>query len=257
MNSKRMMIIIVCILTVCMLFTACRKDSDTTKESTSEAETNTAITPSPAEDTKEATKDADGTAAADQTEPNTASGESRLSERAAIQLIQDRIGERGYYFELVNDNLALEGNTYYEFQISDSSGPIEPDVLVNRKNGELLCFKSDESTAPFSEHPLYTEDGAGVESDTTDAAAFTQEDALASLSKVQKEILGLPAELSKYTVIFDDWTTNIKGTDCYGINIYSDAGDRRISMGVFYVATDGSVMYKFDAMLDDFAEITE
>lgn len=257
MNNKRMMIIIVCILTGCMLFTACRKDNDTTSESTTEAETNTAITPSPAEDTKEAAKDTEDTAAADQAEPDTASGESKLSEKAAIQIIQARIGERGYYFVLVKDSLALEGNTYYEFQISDGSGPIEPNVLVNVKNGELLCYKSDESTAPFSEHPLYTEDGAGVESDTTDTAAFTQEDALASLSKVPKEVLGIPVELSEYTVIFDDWTTNIKGTDCYGINVYSDAGDRSISMGVFYVATDGSVMYKFDAILDDFAEITE
>lgn len=255
MNSKQRMIIIVCILTGCMLLTACRKDSDKTGEGTTETETNTAITPSPAEDTEETANDTRETDAAGQTEPDT--GESRLSEKEAIQLIQDRIGERGYYFVLVKDSLALEGNTYYEFQISDGSGAIEPNVLVNVNNGELLCYKSDETTAPFSEHPLYTQDGAGVESDTTDTAAYTREDALASLSKVPKKVLGLPSELSEYTVNYDNWTTNIKGTDCYGVNVYSEKDGQRISMGVFYVATDGSVMYKFDAVLDDFAEITE
>lgn len=254
MNSKRRMIIIVCILTACMLFTACRKDSNTTNENTSEAETNTSITPSQTEDTREVTRDTGEMSLADQTDP--VSGENSLSKGAALQLIQDRIGDRGYYFELLNDSLTLEDNTYYEFQISDSSGPIEPNVLVNMKNGDLLCYKSDKSTAPISEHPLYTEDGAGVEADTW-GSSFTQEDALASLSKVSNEILGLPAELSKYKVTFDDWTTNIKGINCYGINVYSDADDRMISMGVFYVATDGSVKYKFDASMDDFAEIVE
>lgn len=128
--------------------------------------------------------------------------------------------------------------------------PIEPDVLVNKSDGKLLCFKEDGSTAPFSEHPLYAEP-------STEETGFTKEDALSQLSRVSAEDLGLPAALSEYTAVFDNWTTNIIGTDCYNINVYSYEGGRRTIIGQFYVAVDGSVMYKFDALLDDFAEIKE
>lgn len=258
MLKKRMILVLICVLAGCMLFTACRKKENTKgeSESTSEAVPVPTLTPSPAAgDTADNGENPGTQETADQTEPDTASESGILSEEEAIKSIQDIIGERGYYFDLVKDNLDIEDHTYFEFQISDSSGPIEPDVLVNKADGKLLCLNSDGSTSPFSDHPLYVESDTGVESDTSEDNGFTKEDALARLGKVPLKDLGLSEKLSEYKVVFDDWTTNIKGADCYGINVYSDEGDKMVSKGLFYVATDGSVMYKFDASLDDFAEI--
>lgn len=250
MIKKRMIVTLICFLLGCMLFTACRKNDNENQENTSEITSTPTVTPTQtAEGTKDNTVEADTQDIKEQTGTET----DYISEDKAIKNIQDIIGERGYYFELLDDNLSIKDNTYYNYQISDSDGPIEPNVLVNKVSGELLCYNSDGTTAPFSEHPLYTEPDTA--SETSAEGELTQDDALAQLSKVPAKDLGLPVELSEYTIIFDDWTTNIKGSDCYGINVYSDAGDKMINMGLFYVATDGSVMYKFDSSLDDFVEI--
>lgn len=251
MIKKRMIITCICLLAVCMLFTACRKKEEDKTDNTTEATVTPTITPvQPTEDTKDTITDGETT---DQTD--TTSDNDFLSENEAINKIQDIIGERGYYFELVKDDIKIDNTDYYEYQISDSDGPIKPDVLVSKGSGKLLCLNTDGSTAPFSDHPLYTELKSEEENQNTADMGFSKEDALAQLSKVSSKDLGLSADLIEYKIIYDDWNTNIKGKDCYGINVYTDDGEKSRSVGLFYVAIDGSAMYKFDAMLDDFVEL--
>ncbi len=251
MIKKQMMVTVICFLLGCMLITACRKSDDENRQNTNE--TTDIPTPSPTGQTEETTEDNSETGEEDTSE-ETGEETDFISEKEAVKYIQDIIGERGYYFELLNDDINIDGSVYYDYQISDGGGPIKPDVLVNKENGELLCYKPDGSTAPFSEHPLYTETDSGEDSGTGEEG-FTKEDALAQLGKVPSKDLGLPEELKEYSLIFDKWTINIKDVECYCINAYSDTGERKINMGLFYVATDGSVMYKFDSELDDFVEI--
>ena len=135
---------------------------------------------------------------------------------------------------------------------------MKPNVLVNKVTGELLCLNEDNTTSPLSSHPLIASINEAKEEDkdeTLEEGNFTKEDALKMLSKVSKDVLSLPVELSEYTIIYDDWNTVINGKECYGINAFSKVEDRMINMGVFYVTVDGSIMYKFDVEADDFVEI--
>ncbi len=254
MIKKRMKITFICFLLGCMLITACRKNDkenqDNTQGNTIETTVSPTATPTEApEDTAEDTGESDTQDTKEQTETES------ISEKDALKLIQDITGERGYYFDLLDDHLNVGDSTYYIYLINDGSGPIEPNVLVDKVSGELLCYYQDGNTAPFSEHPLYTEPDTGEASQTAGKEDFTREDALAQLTKISSQDLGLPAELKEYKIMFDDWTSNIKGNECYGINVYSDKGEQMINMGRFYVATDGSVMYRFDSQLDDLIEI--
>ncbi len=254
MIKKRIMLTFICLLTGCVLIVACRKNDKKEQENTSEITVSPTVTPTKAaEDTKDYTGESDTKDTGDQTGSETET--DYVSEKEAVKFIQDITGERGYYFELLDDNLSIGDSTYYIYQISEGDSSIEPNVLVDKVSGELLCYYPDGSTGPFSEHPLYTEPVTDEDSKTSGGKEFTQEDALAQLSKVPLKELGLSEKLTEYNIEFDDWPTNIEGTECYGINVYSGAGDKRINKGNFYVATDGSVMYKHDSELDVFVEI--
>jgi hypothetical protein len=178
-----------------------------------------------------------------------------ISYEEAIRNIQDIIGERGYVIELLDDHLNVGESTYYIFQISDSSSIIEPNVIVDNVTGELMCYYTDGTTAPFSEFPLYTDPVVDNKEDGNSEDTFTKEDALEKLGELELDTLGLPDKLSEYTVVFDDWTTYVQGIECYGINVFAEGNGNRDNMGLFYVAVDGSVMYKFDSVFDDFVKI--
>lgn len=176
-----------------------------------------------------------------------------ISEEDAIKNIQKVIGERGYTIELLDDKLIVGENEYYEFQVSDSSAVIEPNIIVGKVSGELSCYYKDGTSGPFEDHPLFTQTTPKQE-ETSDE--FTKEDALAKLSKVSADTLNLPVPLSEYTIIYDDWTTFVNGVECYGINVFAEAkDDEKINMGIYYVAIDGSVMFQFDSLSDNFVEI--
>jgi hypothetical protein len=180
-----------------------------------------------------------------------------IGEKEATKLIVDAILERGYFVGYNND-ITIGENEYYEFSILNGDDIIKPNVLVNKVTGELLCLNEDNTTSPLSNHPLIASTNTGKEEEKDEAleeGKFSKEDALYKLSKVSKDILSLPVELSEYTIVYDDWNTVINGEECFGINATSKVEDRMINMGVFYVAVDGSSMYKFDVQADDFVEI--
>lgn len=253
MKKRRLFLIITCFAIICMAFTACRKNKNQDVGTDGVTITPT-ITPSQSEpDSEGGQSNEDTDTGESEDETNTNSSTEYISDSEAVKRIQNEIGERGYFIELLDDHLNIGQNEYYVYQISDSSTIMEPNVLVDKISGELLCYYPDGSTAPFSEFPLFTDANNSEDENTTNE--FTKEDALAQLSKVSAKILDLPVELTEYTIRYDDWTTNVQGVECYGINAFSDVGERMINMGIFYVAVDGSIMFKFDSMMDDFVEI--
>ena len=177
--------------------------------------------------------------------------EEIISQTEALKMVQSKIDERGYFVELFMDKLVIDDRSYYVYHISDGSSVIEPNVIVDQVSGEMLCYQSDGSTAPFSDFPLYTE--------TVDTPVktneFTKEDAYEKLNKLSAKTLGLPEKLQQYTIEYDGWTTNVKGMECYGINVFDVLEENKTNMGVYYVALDGTKMFMFDSMLDDFVEL--
>jgi hypothetical protein len=242
MKKRKYTILFICIITACLAFAACgkKKGGNSTGEET--------ITPTPTPvPTATPTPTEAPTATPTPEEPDF------ISEADAIKNIQKIIGERGYTIELLEDQLTVGEKQYYKFQVSDSLAAIEPDVIVDKVNGEILCYYKDGKTGPFDEHPLFAQTTKDPEETNQE---FTREDALAKLSEVSAKKLGLPVALSEYTIIYDDWTTMVNGVECYGINVFADVKDNKmLNMGVYYVAVDGSAMFRFDVLNDDFVEI--
>lgn len=260
MNKRRLIRVIMCLLMVSIVFTACKKKKDDQVDSGIVSETPGVTQPVTPTVTPDVKKDNEPEVTPAPIEVTPEPVES-ISYEEAIRNIQAIIGERGYVIELLDDHLNVGESTYYVFQISDSSSVIEPNVIVDNKSGELMCYYSDGTTAPFAKFPLYTDSVTSKEEEDSREDSFTKEDALELLSKVDNDILGLPNKLIEYSVVFDDWTTNVQGTkgyiECYSINVYSETNGNRNYMGQFYVAVDGSVMYKYDSVSDEFVKIQE
>ncbi len=240
MKKNKYTILFICIITACIALAACgkKKDKDTDQVTPAPTSTPTATptltaTPTPEEQVPDETK--------------------VISEKDAISNIQKVIGERGYTIELLDNKLTVGEKEYYIFQVSDSLAVIEPNIIVDKVSGDLSCYYKDGTVGSFEEHPLFTQ-STKEQKETSDG--FTKEDALAKLSKESKETLNLPKPLSEYTIVYDDWTTFVNGIECYGINVFAPTkDDEKINMGLYYVAVDGSVMFQYDSLSDDFAEI--
>lgn len=237
MKKSKYTILFICIITACIALAACgkKKDKDTDQVTIPPTPTPTATptaTPTPQEQVPDETK--------------------IISEEDAISNIQKVIGERGYTIELLDSKLTVGEKEYYVFQVSDSSSVIKPNIIVDKVSGDLSCYYKDGTVGSFEEHPLFTQ--STKEQETSDE--FTKEDALAKLSNESKETLKLPKSLSEYTIVYDEWTTFVNGIECYGINVFAPAkDDEKINMGLYYVAVDGSVMFQYDSLSDNFVEI--
>lgn len=248
MRRKHIFGLFLCFIIISVAFTACRKkknvENPDVHNTITPSVTSTPVTPTlvPEETIEEPTPSI----------PEVKETvEEYLSQTEALKIVQSKIDERGYFVELFMDNLKIGDRTYYQYHISDGSSVIEPNVIVDKANGEMLCYKSDGSTAPFSDFPLYSESEVVLK----ETNEFTKEDAYGKLNNLSAKTLGLPEKLGKYTIEYDEWTTYVKGIECYGINVLDVLEDKMANMGVFYVALDGSKMFKFDSMLDDFVEL--
>lgn len=121
-------------------------------------------------------------------------------------------------------------------------------------DGELIITENGENVyAGFNVtfDGTYTLSEASVSSNKT----ITKEEAIQLLTTLTISQTGLPAEISMYTLTADDMLLDIKGTSCYSISVYSDLGDRMYLMNSYYVATDGSKIYRFDVDAEDDIEI--
>lgn len=234
-------LLLTCLMAAMIVIAACsKKDKDTVETITAPTETET---PAPT------------TEAPLETQPETEP--VYISESDALEKVQEEIGERGYFFEILEKDKRIGTKTYYLIQVSDSSSPIEPHILADKESGELLCYYEDGTTAPFAEFPLYTAPTSETSESGTDSDEITKEEALSMLSKLPAKTLGLEKSLSEYTIVeFDTWTTFVNNTECYGINVYEKVGGQEQTVGIFYVALDGTKMFRYDSVDEMFIEVS-
>jgi hypothetical protein len=237
MIKKYMILLVTCMMITMIVLASCGKKNKETEETTTAPTTAAPAT----------------TEASQETTVESTSEPEYISKEEAMKKIQDVIGDRGYYFEALEENKTIDKHVYYLFQVSDNSSIIEPGIIVDKVSGELLCYYKDGKTAPFSEFPLYT---APTNSNVTSSNEMTKEAALEKLSKLPAKTLGLKKSLSEYTLIeYDNWTTNVDNIECYGINVYEKTNGEKLNVGVFYVAIDGSKMYRYDSVDEIFIEL--
>lgn len=247
---ERKITLLLCIIMAVFLLAACHR-----KEKEDEPAVVT-VTPSPSV-TAEATPSETPTPAVTEDAQEEEEGEEELTEEEAIQRIEDTLGEENYYFELLDDHLNVNDRIYYIFQVSDGVNVIEPNIIVDKFSGDLLCYNSDGTTVPFTEHPLYNREGTGEDSGTTsEETGISNDEALKLLGGIPHETLGLAKELKEYKIIYDNWPTNVEGVACIGINVYEKGDKKDTYAGAYYVAKDGSKIYLYDTIEDEMIDIT-
>lgn len=181
-------------------------------------------------------------------EAPTPTEEPVLSRDEAERIVRSIIQLETYSIELLDDHLMIDGAEYYSFCINDANGVgLEPMLIVEKKEGTLLCYDMSGVVANIEKFPLDR-----TETGNEGAKTLTPEEAKALLSGYSGERLGLAKETSVYEMTVDDWTTIADGTECYGINFFENTGGKQRFRGTFYVALDGSVVFSKDDVTGDF-----
>lgn len=171
-----------------------------------------------------------------------------ISREEAERIVRNRIESPDYTIELLDDHLMIDGEEYYSFCINDENGTaLEPLLIVEKKEGELLCYDFAGVVSPFSKFPL---DKTETGSSGTDV--ISEEQAKKVLSGYSKEALGLAMEVSAYEMEVDSWKTVADGKECYGIDLIAVAEGKRSFCGTYYVALDGSAVYSRDDATGEF-----
>lgn len=145
-----------------------------------------------------------------------------------------------YFYELAEDNLNIDGITYFKYVLYDNGVELQPYIIIDRTNGALSLYDIDGNITAFTKFPVDK-----VEKVDSQEAELTVENALAMLKRVTKEKLGLPNSLSHYTIIADEWTTVVKGEACYCFNVFEGSEEGQL-VAMYYVSTLGTAIYTFD-----------
>jgi hypothetical protein len=60
-----------------------------------------------------------------------------------------------YSIHLISDQLKYDGQDYYQFRISNSSGSIGPSIIVSRENGALYCYYPDHTVTGVDQDKVF------------------------------------------------------------------------------------------------------
>lgn len=176
--------------------------------------------------------------------------EPMLTQTEALRIVNRIIQLENYSVELLDDHLMIDGAEYYSFCVNNESGEgLEPLLIVEKKEGTLLCYDMTGVVAPITKFPLDK-----TETGNDGKQQLTAEEAKAILAGYTAERLGLAKEPSAYEMAADDWTTMADGVECYGINFFEEVGGKQRFRGTFYVALDGSVVYGKDDITGEFTK---
>ncbi len=206
-------------------------------------------TPEATPDVKVPTQGVTSTPEAEATpEAPTPTEEPALSQAEAEQIVRGIIQLDTYSVELLDDHLMIDGAEYFSFCINDANGVgLEPLLIVEKKEGTLLCYDLSGVVAPIEKFPLDKTE-TGHEGEKT----LTAEEAKQILAGYSGERLGLAKDTASYEMTVDDWTTMADGVTCYGINFFETVGEKQRFRGTFYVALDGSAVYSKDDVTGNF-----
>lgn len=171
-----------------------------------------------------------------------------LSQTEALRIVNEIIQLENYSVELLDDHLMIDGAEYYSFCVNNEKGEgMAPLLIVEKKEGTLLCYDMSGVVAPIVKFPLDK-----TESGSDGKETMTKEDAKEILAGYTAERLGLTKAPSEYIMTADDWTTMADGIECYGINFFEETGGKQRFRGTFYVALDGSAVYGKDDVTEEF-----
>lgn len=173
-----------------------------------------------------------------------------LSQTEALRIVNEIIQLEHYSVELLDDHLMIDGEEYYSFCVNNEKGEgLEPLLIVEKKEGTLLCYDMSGVVATIEKFPLDK-----TETGNDGQQVLTAEEAKKLLAGFTAERLGLAKAPAEYEMTADDWTTMADGVECYGINFFEEVNGKQRFRGTFYVTLDGSAVYGKDDVTGEFTE---
>ena len=121
-------------------------------------------------------------------------------------------------------------------------------VALEKFKGDIIPGAKPKNDTPAEPLPQEPEHSA-------ECVPPTAQQAMEILSGYSKESLGLPAEITSYTLVLDDSPSDINGDLCHGISVFADLGERMESMGIFYLSCDRERVYRLDVQTGEYVLI--
>ena len=195
------------------------------------------------------------TATATPTPTNTPTPTPALSAAEAEKVVKDKVDTTTYNVQLVNENLIVGNDRYYQFGAIKNQEFVSPFLVVSKADGSLHFYNSTEGTVydftKFPEKetvtptPIPTPEPAGT---------LTAKAAYEVLCGYSKEALHIAKNVKEYDVEYDEELTLINGVDCYRFNLSEVSNGKVRNRGEFYVSVDGKKCYYIDSDTNEFIQ---
>lgn len=173
--------------------------------------------------------------------PATPTAVPTISVTAARAQLTEQIDETVYEILDTGTTYFIDDEIYYVFRIYQDEERLYPDIAVHTGSGALYYYDTSGTLSVFEKFPL-----DNVETPDIGDGSITHHEAIARLEELTQEQLNLPAQIDEYTLLVDEWNTVVNGKECYCINAFAPLENRMQLMGLFYVALDGSAMYRVE-----------
>lgn len=127
---------------------------------------------------------------------------------------------------------------------------------ASQEEGKTLKIDIDYTDTDYKVMVSKTNEKLPKPKDDSDKIDISRDGALSYLSSFSAEKLGLPKPIEEYKAIYDNGQFSINDHSCYGISLYQlgKAGTNEFQ-GKYFVATNQSVIYRYDVEEDKYIEI--
>ena len=178
-----------------------------------------------------------------------------LSAAEAEKVVKDKVDTAAYNVQLVNENLIVGNDRYYQFGAIKNQEFISPFLVVSKADGSLHFYNSTEGTVydftKFPEKEVVTPTPTPTPEPVGTLTAKAAYEVLCSYSK---EALHIAKNVKEYDVEYDEELTFINGTDCYRFNLSEVSNGKVRNRGEFYVSVDGKKCYYIDSDTNEFIQ---
>lgn len=176
-----------------------------------------------------------------------------LSAKEAQKIVEKKVDNSLYKIQLVNENLKVGNNRYYQFGAILGQGFVSPFLVVDTATSEVYSYDSTTQTVfDFTGLPEKAEPTKEPTPTPVPTKELTAEEAYQVLCTYSKEALQTTKEVKEYDAEYGTELTLINGKNCYRINLSEVVNGKVRNRGEFYVSVDGTKCYYVDSMTNEF-----
>ena len=178
-----------------------------------------------------------------------------LSAAEAEKAVKDKVDTAKYNVQLINENLIVGNERYYQFGAIKNQEFISPFLVVSKADGSLHFYNSTEGTVyDFTKFPEKEEVTPSPTPTPEPAGVLTAKEAYEVLCGYSKEALHIAKNVKEYDVEYDEELTFINGIDCYRFNLSEFSNGKVRNRGEFYISVDGKKCYYIDNDTNEFIQ---